>query len=117
MIIGFQVEDARNIAYYLTRYFKGSPHLEENGKDIFADIFDNEADGRIRATTLEVIEEIEKAVGSPASEFDEATTDRILDAITDFEDSITERPSESQAEDAESFLDKAVNPAVTPSRS
>lgn len=108
LLAGFCADDARSIAYYLTRYFKGSPALELDGKDIFKDIvvdfFDDEADQRIRDATREAIVKIEQELGTPASELDEDTVYQILGAIGDFEDAITEEPSAAHAEEAKSFL-------------
>jgi hypothetical protein len=104
LIGDFSAESARTIAYYLIRYFKGALHIEEDGKDIFVDVFEPEADEKIRTATLEVIGKIEQAEGAPASKLNEAAIDRILDAITSFEESITEEPSEAHAAEAESFL-------------
>ncbi|WP_156306413.1 hypothetical protein [Novosphingobium sp. AAP1] len=110
LLAKFSADDARSIAYYLTRYFKGAPSLELGGKDIFKDIvvdfFDDEADQRIRDATLEAIAKIEQEVGVPASELDEDTVYRILGAIADFEDAITEEPSAKHVAEAISFLGK-----------
>lgn len=104
LIVDFSAESARSIAYYLIRYFKGALHIEKDGKDIFVDVFEPETDKRIRAATLEVIDKIEQEEGAPASELDDAAIHRILYAITNFEDSITEEPSEAHTAEAESFL-------------
>ncbi|WP_148295881.1 hypothetical protein [Gluconobacter oxydans] len=110
LLAKFGADDARSIAYYLTRYFKGALSLELGGKDIFKDIvvdfFDDEADQRIRGITLEVIANVEQEIGAPASELDEEAVYRILSAIADFEDSITEEPSATHAAEAMRFLNK-----------
>src|SRR4051812_23672175 len=85
---------AREVLYFLSRYFKGSPYLEENGKDIFADVFDDDhPEDDIRERTLKVIDLIEADIGKRASEFDEDTAASVLEQITALEDSLDEAPS------------------------
>ncbi|SNT44467.1 hypothetical protein SAMN05421763_1301 [[Luteovulum] sphaeroides subsp. megalophilum] len=102
-LVGFTIEEQREVSYYLVRYFKGSPYLEEDGKDIFQEVFDQPVEPYIRQAVEGIIEAIEAKVGS-AMEYDEETADRVLNFITEFEDSITERPTDSQISDAETFF-------------
>lgn len=108
-LANFPVEEQREIAYFLVRYFKGSPHLEMDGKDIFQEVFNEPVSSNIREATERAIKTIEAEVGS-AMEYDEATGDRVLDAITQFEDSITERATSRQISDSDTFFQEVKLP-------
>ncbi|MFD0938532.1 hypothetical protein [Methylobacterium trifolii] len=112
IITGFNDEQARNIAYYLTRYFKGSPHLEKGGKDIFSDVFESEKDESVRSVTLKSIEAVEKEAGLSASKFDNNTVYKVLNAITKFEESITGRSSDKSLAGADRFFSNMTGPGV-----
>lgn len=109
MLAGFSVEEQREIAYFLSRYFKGSPYLEEEGKDIFAEVFDEPVSAQIREATENTIKNIEAEVGS-AYEYDEATAQGVLDHITAFEESLTEEPTAKEMADASVFLKESKAP-------
>ena len=105
----FSKVEQREIAYFLSRYFKGSPYLEQDGKDIFLDVFDEPVELHIRKATESTIKAIEADVGS-ATAFDEATAQLVLDYVTEFEDSLAEQPTESERSEADSFLKSAIPP-------
>ena len=109
MLAQFSSEEQREIAYFLSRYFKSSPYLEKDGKDIFLDVFDEPAEPYIREATKDTIRAIEETVGS-AFEYDEATAQRVLDHITAFEESLTEQPTDDDILDADTFLRASKNP-------
>lgn len=100
------IEEKREIAYFLSRYFKGSPYLEEEGKDIFAEVFDEPVSAHIREATESAIAAIEADVGS-AYEYDGATAQRVLDHITAYEESLTDEPTASEKADASEFFEKS----------
>lgn len=110
---GLSAADAREVAYFLSRYFKGAPFLEPKGKDIFSDVFDYEPDDNVRRITLKVIAQIEAEVGCPASEFDDETAYRVLDKITDFELGLDKPLSADQIADASGFFRSVSNPPAS----
>lgn len=107
----FSVEEKREVAYFLSRYFKGSPYLEEEGKDIFAEVFDEAVSTRIQEATLSTIKSIESEVGS-AFVYSEETAQEVLDYITAFEDSLTQEPTDTEKADANNFFGNVKSPSI-----
>ncbi len=103
-ISNFSPERAREIVYFLIRYFKSSRHLEEDGRDIFADVFINEPSQEVRSATLESIALIEEEIGSKAIDFDDNQSDVVLDILTDLETSLDPILGEEAIRRATSFL-------------
>lgn len=101
---GMSVVHARETAYFLSRYFKGMPALEPEGKNFFADVFDQEPEEDVRSATLEIIAQIEADVGRPAWDFDDETVGSVLNAITDFENGLEKIVSLDQASEASKFF-------------
>ncbi|WP_296097144.1 hypothetical protein [uncultured Agrobacterium sp.] len=108
-LVDFSVEEKREIAYFLSRYFKGSPYLEEEGKDIFAEVFDEPVSARVKEATLSAVESIESEVGS-ALEYNEETSQKVLDHITAYEDTLTQEPTDIEKADVYNFFGNAKSP-------
>src|SRR3712207_6279404 len=100
-------QQQRDILYYLGRYFKQSHYLENAGKNIFDDVFDRSPDKEVYDATLRAISAIEADIGQKASEFDDATADRILDLITEIEGDLDDDFTEKELKDAADFLNRA----------
>lgn len=107
---GKSVTNARETAYFLSRYFKGMPALEPEGKDFFADVFDREPEEEVRNATLEIIAQIEADIGRPAWDFDDETVDSVLKEITDFENGLERTVSADQANEASKFFSEVSQP-------
>lgn len=100
----FSPENAREIVYFLIRYFKSARFLEEGGRDIFADVFDKEPAPEIKSATLDSIASIEDEMGSKAVDFDDELSDKVLDTLTDLESSLNPVSSKETMIRASSFL-------------
>jgi hypothetical protein len=108
---GLSSVEARETAYFLSRYFKASPNLEPDGKDTFAEVFDREVEERVRGLTLEIISKIEAEIGRPAYDFDVESSTAVLDSIVDFEKTLDPIPAADQVADASSFL-RSIAPPI-----
>lgn len=98
----------REILYYLVRYFKQSHFLEDDGKDVFDDVFDRSPSADIREATLTAIKTIEGEMGQSASQFDDVTADRVLLVLTDIEEQLVDDFSAEELDQASAFLSKLV---------
>lgn len=94
----------REILYYLVRYFKQFLFLEENGKDVFKDVFDDLLNDEVRTATIKAISVIETEIGQKASELDVATADKILDRLTEIEWTIGNDFTDEELDKASAFL-------------
>lgn len=108
-IANFSPNNAREVVYFLIRYFKSARYLEDSGRDIFADVFDKEPSPEIMSATMNSISMIEEEIGSKAIDFDDAQSDKVLDFLTDFETSLDPIASEEAITKAESFLIETKN--------
>lgn len=102
----FGPSQRREILYFLVRYFKQSHLLEEDGKNIFDDVFDRMPESEIYAATLAAIELVEASYGKPAAQFDDATSYEVIDRLTEIEREIDDQPSEADLERASAFFRK-----------
>ncbi|WP_034893745.1 hypothetical protein [Gillisia sp. Hel_I_29] len=97
---GFSIPEIRSALYYLSRYIKQAEKFEDYKKDLFEDGINSAPKQEIKDLTKNLIASVEKTADKKASKF---TNDEFyfwMDNISEFEDSLDPKISESQIENA-----------------
>ena len=106
----FSKSEQREIIYFLFRYFKQSPHIEKEGKDIFDDVFFDDQYERspsrdIRAATISVIRDIERSLAKTAFDLSVEEANAVLDTLIEIEADLESPPSDDHAKKAAAFFE------------
>jgi hypothetical protein len=106
MLVGWSPSEQREILYFLIRYFKQSPHIEEGGKDIFDDIFARSPSVGVREATIAAVEEIKASIGTGVSDLSEEQAGVVLTALIEIVEDLEIVPSNENSEKAAAFFER-----------
>lgn len=98
--------DAREVIYFLSRYFKQASFLDKDGKDIFHDVFDRSPTEAIREATMAAIASIEKQIGQTASELSDEDSYGVLRQLARLESDLQEDVTEEERSVASAFFSR-----------
>lgn len=114
LIANSSVGDARSALYYVGRYLKIAPKIDEYEKDFFEEENKSAPSEFVRGLAWKIIHFIEDAAGQTANEFDDQTFIVWIDRVTSVERDLDPELTGEAIERAMQILETMKEPPIDP---